>query len=87
MMNFATRRSGWMAGLLSPASGLQLAAAAGTTILLYPIAWMVSTSLKPRAEVFRYPPQWIPDTWSLAAYASALSGRMVGTSVQVVWPG
>jgi multiple sugar transport system permease protein len=35
---------------------------------------MVSTSIKPRAEVFRYPPQWIPDQWSLAAYASALSG-------------
>lgn len=74
MIGRGSGRAGWMAGLLAPQSMLQLAAAAGTTILLYPIAWMVSTSLKPRGEVFRYPPQWIPDQWSLAAYASALSG-------------
>jgi len=74
MITFGARRAGWLGGLLSTNSLLQLAAAAAATILLYPIAWMISTSVKPRADVFRYPPQWIPDEWSFAAYASALSG-------------
>jgi multiple sugar transport system permease protein len=74
MMTFAVRRGGWVSRLVSTTSLLQLVAAAAATVLLYPIAWMVSTSVKPREEVFRYPPQWIPDHWSLAAYASALSG-------------
>jgi len=32
---------------------------AGFTFLL-PLAWMLSTSLKPKGAVFAYPPQWIP---------------------------
>ena len=47
-------------------------------ITLAPLAWGVSTSLKSNADVFRYPPQWIPqdpqwsnylDTWNLVPFA------------------
>lgn len=31
-------------------------------LLMIPIAWMVSTSLKPVADVFEIPPRWIPAT-------------------------
>ncbi len=30
------------------------------SMLALPLVWMVSTSLKPRKEVFRFPPQFIP---------------------------
>lgn len=33
----------------------------GAVVVLFPLVWMVSTSLKDRGLVFIYPPQWIPD--------------------------
>lgn len=33
---------------------------AGGIVMLAPLAWMVSTSLKQPGDVFVYPPQWIP---------------------------
>lgn len=32
-------------------------------IFLLPFVWMVSASLKPEADVFNYPVEWIPTTW------------------------
>ncbi|MCX7018122.1 MAG: carbohydrate ABC transporter permease [bacterium] len=32
----------------------------GALVLLAPLAWMLSTSLKEPGDVFKYPPQWIP---------------------------
>lgn len=29
-------------------------------VLLIPFAWMISTALKPNADIFAWPPQWIP---------------------------
>ncbi len=34
--------------------------AAGSLLILFPIAWAVSSSLKPNADVFRIPMEWIP---------------------------
>jgi multiple sugar transport system permease protein len=39
-------------------------------ISLLPLAWMVSTSLKSRDEVFAYPPQWIPEVLRWDNYSS-----------------
>jgi len=36
----------------------------GLTFLL-PFVWMVSTSLKPEADVFNYPIEWIPKHWKV----------------------
>jgi len=33
----------------------------GSTVMVLPFLWMVSTSLKAPGFIFRYPPQWIPD--------------------------
>lgn len=38
---------------------------------LAPLAWGISTSLKPPADVFAYPPQWIPETIRWSNYADA----------------
>lgn len=37
----------------------------GLTFLL-PFLWMVSTSFKPEADVFKYPIEWIPKQWQAA---------------------
>ncbi|WP_234124042.1 carbohydrate ABC transporter permease [Clostridium hydrogenum] len=34
--------------------------ALGAVTMLLPLAWMISTSLKPKTEVLAIPPQWIP---------------------------
>ena len=47
-------------------------------ITLAPLAWAISTSLKPNADVFGFPPQWIPenprwsnytDAWEIAPFS------------------
>ncbi len=50
-----------------------LAVAAG---LLFPIAWMLSTAIKPHSQVFTYPPVWLPRDFTLAAFGSAFRGDM-----------
>lgn len=32
----------------------------GSIVILVPFAWMISTSLKKKADVYVFPPQWIP---------------------------
>jgi multiple sugar transport system permease protein len=46
-------------------------------IMLFPIAWMLSTSLKPGDEIFVPPPRWIPRTPTLDGYRVALSGAIL----------
>jgi ABC-type glycerol-3-phosphate transport system permease component len=45
----------------------------GALIMLFPLAWMISTSLKTKAEVARFPPAWIPIIPQWANYPTALS--------------
>lgn len=52
------RRPGPVAGLLAQLGFL--AVVAGGVLMLMPILWMVSTSLKPLDRVFELPIQWIP---------------------------
>jgi multiple sugar transport system permease protein len=35
----------------------------------FPLYWMTITSLKPQTEVFRSPPTFLPETWTLRHYA------------------
>lgn len=37
-----------------------LALTLGSVVMVAPFAWMLSTALKPPADAFVYPPQWIP---------------------------
>lgn len=43
----------------------------GAAIILIPFFWMVSTSLKSEAQLFTYPPEWIPDPLQLNNYVDA----------------
>lgn len=42
-------------------------------IILVPVAWMLSTSLKADGEVFLYPPVWIPETLHWENFRRALT--------------
>lgn len=68
--------------------------ALGTIIMIAPLVWMISTSLKTKAEVFALPPVWIPadpqwDTytrmWSVAPILSGFkNSAIVAFSVTIV---
>ena len=57
-------------------TGVYLLVSANIAVLLFPIAWMASTALKPRSEVFLVPPVWIPVP-TLAGFAALLSGHIL----------
>ncbi len=42
--------------------------AAGSLLILSPLWWMISTSLKTMAEVMSFPPTFFPETWNWANY-------------------
>lgn len=45
----------------------------GALIMIVPFLWLVSTSLKEQAQIFRYPPQWIPRPIRWQNYPEALT--------------
>jgi len=45
----------------------------GAILLLIPLAWLVSTSLKPRGQLFLTPPKWIPNPILWGNYKKALT--------------
>jgi multiple sugar transport system permease protein len=42
-------------------------------IFLIPFFWMISTSLKPETQIFKWPPVWIPDPLLWSNYPEAIS--------------
>ncbi|WP_279578988.1 ABC transporter permease family protein [Fodinicola feengrottensis] len=42
------------------------------TGMILPFLWMAVTSLKTSKEVAAYPTQWLPSSWQLGNYASAM---------------
>ena len=45
----------------------------GSVIILMPLQWMISTSLKPLSHVFRFPPEFWPQKILWSNYADALT--------------
>ena len=54
--------------------GATLILLAGLLLILFPLAWMISTSLKTRAEVAKFPPVWIPAVPQWKNFSDALTG-------------
>lgn len=54
---------------------LALVLIGGAAVALMPFGWMLSTSLKPSAEVFTYPPRWLPSEVTLDHYHRILAGQ------------
>lgn len=53
--------------------------ALATLYALFPVAWMLSTSLKSEAEAFSLPIRWIPKQPTLAAYVEMWTLKPFGT--------
>jgi ABC-type glycerol-3-phosphate transport system permease component len=47
-------------------------------VVIIPVAWTVSTSLKPMEEVYAYPPNWIPHHWVWQNYVTAWNDAPFG---------
>lgn len=45
----------------------------GALFSAFPVAWMISSSLKPNPEIFASPPRWISPNSSLDAYVAVLT--------------
>ncbi|MBI2297400.1 MAG: carbohydrate ABC transporter permease [Armatimonadetes bacterium] len=45
---------------------------AGSLVCLFPLLWMISTSLKPITETMTLPPRWIPSVWQWVNYPRAV---------------
>jgi multiple sugar transport system permease protein len=58
---------------------------AGASVVLVPLFWMLTTSLKPESQLFVYPPEWIPNPprWSnyREAWNSLPFGRFLFNSI------
>ena len=56
-------------------------------LMVGPLLWMVSTSMKEQADIFRYPPGWLPDHVSLKNYRTIMDvlplGRMLLNSFTI----
>jgi len=63
--------------LLKP-TFLHLVLAAGALTTIVPFLWMISTSLKPEPEIFRFPPVWIPSACQWDNYAKAMTAAPFG---------
>ena len=60
---------------------------AGSVVMLLPIAWMISTSLKVPAQIFKFPPEWIPDPVVWQNYPDSMTAmpfaRYVGNTLVI----
>ena len=45
---------------------------AGLGVVLFPLIWMLSASIKPKSEIFGFPPVWIPSTPLFSNYPRGL---------------
>src|SRR5690348_12111751 len=46
-------------------------------IFMLPMLWMLSTSLRPKSQLFTQQIHWIPQTWSLESYQKLFNNTAV----------
>lgn len=63
------RRAGWALRAVPPWIYIVVSA----LIVLPPVAWIVSTSLKVEADTIKFPPEWVPNAISFGGYAGLLT--------------
>lgn len=48
-------------------------------VMVFPLFWLISTSLRPAPELLQSPPQLLPQHWTLDNYANAFAAAPFGT--------
>jgi ABC-type glycerol-3-phosphate transport system permease component len=56
---------------------LWIALAVALVVVLFPLYWMINTSLKPNEEIFQSPPSFVSAQWSLQAYGEVFRTRPI----------
>ena len=51
----------------------------GAALMIVPLAWMISSSLKTSSQIWVVPPEWIPDPVQWGNYPKALTALPFGT--------
>jgi len=73
--------------------GIYLVLLAGAAVLMVPLAWMLTTSLKEDVAVFAFPPEWIPnpvawhnypDVFVKAPFARFYLNTMIITGISLI---
>lgn len=64
----------WLAALLYAVLG------AVTFVVCFPLLWAISTSLKPKEEIFRWPPTLLPECFTFESYRELLFGGSVASA-------
>ena len=64
----------WVAAILYAVLG------AITFVVCFPLLWAISTSLKPKDEIFRWPPTLWPENITFDAYRELLFGGTVASA-------
>lgn len=56
-------------------------------VSIFPYLYLLSTALRPRSEIFRFPPSWLPDTWApenfVNVWTAVALGRWILNSILV----
>lgn len=52
---------------------LYLIVITGAVVMMIPLVWLLSSSLKDQARIFLFPPQWIPDPWRFDNYSQVFA--------------
>lgn len=52
---------------------------AGSLAMLLPLAWLVRSSLMDNAQIFSFPPEWVPKPFTWSNYSEALTTAPFGT--------
>ena len=68
-----SRRQADAMGARAKMAGVYVLLGLFSLLMLLPLIWMVSASLKPGYEVFQFPPQWIPHPIEWGNYPKALT--------------
>ncbi|MDD3367253.1 MAG: carbohydrate ABC transporter permease, partial [Sphaerochaetaceae bacterium] len=42
----------------------------GSLLMIFPFVWVVLSSFKTVADVYAYPPKWLPSSWKFSNYAT-----------------
>jgi multiple sugar transport system permease protein len=53
-------------------AAIYLTLLAAAAIMMFPVAWMLTVSVRPNVEVMKIPPQWIPTVFTLEPYLQVL---------------
>lgn len=48
-----------------------------SAVFLFPLFWMLTSALKPEAQIFKWPPQWIPNPIQWSNFVDAFSNPLL----------